>query len=307
MHEKNKESFRKKAKLAKNIPFDEVGTTHYGSLQGRIFVGGRLSHNAFGVCDMGLDRMLVFDEYGAFGYTGEHGRYNGYFGHYRTECYCVYDEEEVDPVHWEGLRNTMCLARCFEKRRFMPGTELFFAHIAIAPVLEVVERVQDEESRPYPHTAFGGELLSDRIKVRGISSYYQDSTVEFNKPDRWKLVVSDAPVIISERKDGKDLRGCHTDNEESPWVELSLESATEITGIQVDIFRFQPHTEHLRIWTSEDGEKWHEVAKDDVIRSRYKFDLRGKSVKAKYIRVGRERGFKKDFFSVNKILVYGKK
>ena len=67
------------------------------------------------------------------------------------------------------------------------------------------------------------------------------------------------------------------------------------------------YSEHLRIWTSEDGEKWHEVAKDDVIRSRYKFDLRGKNVKAKYIRVGREPGFKKDFFSVNKILVYGKK
>lgn len=308
VHEKNKESFRKKAKLAKNIPFDEVGTTHYGSLQGRIFVGGRLSHNAFGVCDMGLDRMLVFDEYEAFGDTTSRTdrRWDPHSCRRHAERYFVYGDEEIDPVHWDGLLSVWCVTRNFDSRGFWFEWDASFAHLAIAPVLEVVERVQDEESRPYPHTAFGGELLSDRIKVRDISSYYQDSTVEFNKPDRWKSVVSDEPVIILEKKDGKDLRGCHTDNEESPWVELSLEPATEITGIQVDIFRFQPHTEHLRIWTSEDGEKWHEVAKDDVIRSRYKFDLRGKSVKAKYIRVGRERGFKKDFFSVNKILVYGK-
>ena len=80
-----------------------------------------------------------------------------------------------------------------------------------------------------------------------------------------------------------------------------------ITGVQIDVFRSQMHTEHLRIWTSEDGKNWSEVAKDDVVRSRYKFDLSGKDVKAKYIRIGREPGFKPDWFAVNKILVYGKK
>ena len=305
-HAKNKASFQKKAKLAKDILFDDAGITHYGSLQGQIFVGGRLSNNTFGVCDMVVPRGIpVFDEYEAHGGSNSGWRYD----HLRPERYFVYEDEETDPVHWDGLRNThrLCATRDFERRFFWNRNFSFFAHIVIAPALDVVERVRKEEESPYPHAAFGGELLSDLIKVTDISSRHPDERCGFNTPKRWALVVSDEPVIVPQIKRGKDLRGCHTENEESPWVELSLESEMTITGIQVDVFRAQPHTEHLRIWTSEDGEKWHEVAKDDVIRSRYKFDLRGKNVKAKYIRVGREPGFKKDFFSVNKILVYGKK
>lgn len=48
-----------------------------------------------------------------------------------------------------------------------------------------------------------------------------------------------------------------------------------------------------------------EKDKDDAVRMRYKFDLRGKNINAKFIRVGRERGFKNEYFAVNKILVYG--
>lgn len=304
-HEKNRESFRKKAKLAKDIPFDDTGTARYGALRNRFFVGGRLSQNAFGVCDMGLDRIIVFDEYEAFGNTRADGRWDPHSCRLHPERYFIYEDEETDPTHWDGLRNMWCVTRSFASRNLCLGNDLYFAHIVIAPALDIEERVRNEESRPYPNEAFGGKLLSDRIKVSGSSSRYQRDG--HNTSDRWALLVSDEPVIVSEIKEGKDLRGCLTENEASPWVQLSLESATEITGIQVDTFRAQPYTEHLRIWTSEDGEKWHEVAKDDVIRSRYKFDLRDKSVKAKYIRVGRERGFRKDWFSVNKILVYGKK
>ena len=39
---------------------------------------------------------------------------------------------------------------------------------------------------------------------------------------------------------------------------------------------------------------------------RFRFDLRGKNIKAKYIRIGREPGFMKDWFFLNKVLIYGK-
>jgi hypothetical protein len=43
-----------------------------------------------------------------------------------------------------------------------------------------------------------------------------------------------------------------------------------------------------------------------VERHRYMIDLRGKNVTAKYIRIGRVEGFRKYWFFLDKILVYGK-
>ena len=167
------------------------------------------------------------------------------------------------------------------------------------------ETGRNESLPPYPHEAFGGELLSDRIKVTDISSRHPEPWR--NSAERWSWLVSDKPVIYPERKEDRDLRGCHTKKEDSPWVQLSLESATAITGIQVDVFRFHRWHEHLRIWASSDGKVWREIAKDDAVRMRYKFDLRGKNINAKLIRVGRERGFRNEYFALNKILIYGKK
>ena len=313
-HETNKksfkkkaEAFRKKAKFAKDI--DDTGIIRYGSPQSRFFVGGRsnISNNDFGVCDMGLDRILVFDEYEAFGRLIKGGSWSPP----DPKRYLVYKDGDADPVHWDVSSNKghiYCLTRDFEKRSFVSDQAWAFAHVVIAPDIDIEERVRNEEITPYPTNAFGGVLLSDRINVTNISSRNRDREAgHFNTAKRWALVISNEPVLVRERG-GEDLRGCCTRKEKSPWVQLTLESAMTITGIQVDVFRSQGHTEHLRIWTSEDGEPpWREVAKDDVVRSRYKFDLRDKNVKAKYIRVGREKYFRKDYFAVNKILVYGKK
>ncbi len=324
--DKNKDEFGKLRKRVKDINFSDVGTAHYGTLliiyhddsfQNWFFVGGRLSPNVFGLFDMNCPGgVLVFDEYGAFGYSSSDESFERVYRpwHYDPKKYIIYEDEEIDPVHWDGLMNTCCLTREFERRDFREyGRGGLLAHIVIAPDLGVEEKVRNEEAKPYPHSAFGGELLSDCIKLpdcikeRTDISSCPDDKRGFNTRERWALVVSDEPVIVREKRENKDLRGCHTGKEKSPWVQLSLESEMTITGIQVDVFRDHRLAEHLRIWASKDGKSWHEVARDNAIRCRYKFDLRGKNVKAKYIRVGREEDFRNLCFAVNKILVYGKK
>ena len=318
--DKNKDEFGKLRKRVKDINFSDVGTAHYGTLliiyhddsfQNWFFVGGRLSPNVFGLFDMNCPGgVLVFDEYGAFGYSSSDESFERVYRpwHYDPKEYIMYEDEEIDPVHWDGLMNTCCLTREFERRDFREYDRGgFLAHIVIAPDLGVEEKVRNEEANPYLHSAFGGELLSDRIKVTDISSRSPDEGCVFNTPECLSLVVSDEPVIVREKRENKDLRGCHTGKEKSPWVQLSLESEMTITGIQVDVFRDHRLAEHLRIWASKDGKSWREVAKDNAIRCRYKFDLRGKNVMAKHIRVGREPDFRNLCFAVNKILVYGKK
>ena len=299
---KRAEAFKKRAKFVKEKDIEDTGIIRYGPPGSMFFVGRRSNPEGrnFYVCDINVPGgVIVFDEYEAFPDPQSHL--------VDLKRYLVYKDGEHDPVKWDGLRNNYCLKRYFEDRFPVLRDNLAFAHIVIAPVLEVVERVRAEESSPYLHTAFGGVLLSDRIKDMCLSSTNMVGPVQFNTPERWALVVSNESVIVRERG-GDDLRGCCTiEKDESPWVQLTLESAMTITGVQIDVFRSQMHTEHLRIWTSEDGKNWSEVAKDDVVRSRYKFDLSGKDVKAKYIRIGREPGFKPDWFAVNKILVYGKK
>ena len=49
------------------------------------------------------------------------------------------------------------------------------------------------------------------------------------------------------------------------------------------------------------------VAQEDRELQRYRFDLRNKNIKAKFIRIGREPGFNEDYFALNKVLIYGKK
>ena len=38
----------------------------------------------------------------------------------------------------------------------------------------------------------------------------------------------------------------------------------------------------------------------------FRFDLNGKNIKAKFIRIGREPGFLNEYFNLNKVLIYGR-
>ena len=90
-------------------------------------------------------------------------------------------------------------------------------------------------------------------------------------------------------------------------MQIELEEPTELAGIQVDIFRGLICARHLRIWVSDGGKEMKEVASEYRQLYRYRFDLRNKNIKAKYIRIGREPGFLDEPFALNKVLIYGKK
>ena len=92
-----------------------------------------------------------------------------------------------------------------------------------------------------------------------------------------------------------------------PVGAIVFDEAKTITGIRIENLRYKGQTEHIRVWVSVNGKQWREVAKEDLMLCRYRFDLRKKAVVAKCIRIGREPGFREDSFALNKILIYGKK
>ena len=63
----------------------------------------------------------------------------------------------------------------------------------------------------------------------------------------------------------------------------------------------------LEVQISDDGDSWQTVYTDEQVKSTYRVDLRGKALRAKYVRVQRRPGAKKDVYHLSKILVYGKK
>ena len=63
----------------------------------------------------------------------------------------------------------------------------------------------------------------------------------------------------------------------------------------------------FEVQVSEDGEKWQTVAKETENRETYRIDLRDKALRAKFVRIQRTPGAKKDVYHFSKILVYGKK
>lgn len=63
----------------------------------------------------------------------------------------------------------------------------------------------------------------------------------------------------------------------------------------------------LEIQISDDGESWQTVYTDGQVKPTYRVDLRGKALRAKYVRVQRRAGAKKEVYHLSKILVYGKK
>ena len=87
---------------------------------------------------------------------------------------------------------------------------------------------------------------------------------------------------------------------------IELDAARTITGLQIDVFKDWWVVRHLCVWISDGSKEMRLVAKEDRERQRYRFDFQGKNIKAKYIRIGREPGFKKDWFFLHKVLIYGK-
>lgn len=100
------------------------------------------------------------------------------------------------------------------------------------------------------------------------------------------------------------MRGFHTQNEENPWIMLELKGKHRISGLIIDAFGY--HNRNMCVWVSNDGKNETLVCKADETRRRYRIDLQNKNVSAKFIRIGRAPGTPKDWFYLDKIVIYGK-
>ena len=265
------------------------------------FIGGRVQPNAWGVFDM-RSAGWVLD-----GYDADWRRNPELRDSSRSDPppqrEIVYGEVEVDPLHTCGRLSTRFLMRdVWRDRHLSDDRRKLWSHIVVGP--DLLADFKKKEVAPYPETDFGGTFLGDCAKVTDMSSMYEPQ--RRNTPERHKLLLSRESVIEREMDKNEDLRGCHTQHEKDPWVQIELDQKRVIAGIQVDVIRSVHFARHLRIWMSDDGKKWIEIAKEDRELHRYRFDLTRKNVKTKYLRVGREPGFINEWFTLNKVLIYGK-
>jgi len=174
------------------------------------------------------------------------------------------------------------------------------AHIVIAPDLETP--LLADEKKPYPAEDFGGMWLGDKAKRVGQSSRHEGWR---NTDERIKRMLS---LESRAEMEGKvdDARGFHTEHEDKPWIMIELDKRRQITGLVIESWGWS--TRPLRVWMSDDGKtvKPTPVAKDDVGHKRYRFDFRHRNITTRYIVIGREPGAVKDWFYLDKVVIYGK-
>ncbi len=148
---------------------------------------------------------------------------------------------------------------------------------------------------PYPLIDFGGSLLSREGLLK------TSSTCGWDRPAGYARTIDESPCTGN---------GFHTDKEDSPWAEVVLAGPAEICGIVVENkcgAQNQGRQAPLEVLVSEDGQSWQKIYADGQVKSTYRVDLGGKSIRAKYVRVQRTAKAKQDVYHLSKILVYGKK
>ena len=266
------------------------------------YIGGRSSANVWGMCDFRLDKMCLdlMDADRRIDPSKIDSREKD--GGAGIEREWAYREEEIDPVRWHGRRGWYFVRRWWRsERRLWPMHDTSFAHIVIAP--DILADLKRFEEADYPLEDFGGVFLGGKAKVVDVSTGH---SWPFNSPQGWDRLLSRENVIVREKDYDEDWRGCHTDKELTPWVQIELDPCRTITGLQIESFRLWHLARHLRVWVSDGSKEMRLVAQEDRQLQRYRFDLRGQDVKAKFIRIGREPGFTEDHFCLNKVLIYGK-
>lgn len=147
----------------------------------------------------------------------------------------------------------------------------------------------------YPKNDFGGELLSCDGMLR------TSSTCGHDRPERYPLCIDASPCSEN---------SFHTDSEEAPWAQVTLEGPVALAGIVIENRAGNGNNARqvpLEVAVSSDGENWTTVKTFDSVQDTYRIDLRQSGQRAQHVRVGRKAGAAKQFFHLNKILVYGRK
>ncbi len=149
--------------------------------------------------------------------------------------------------------------------------------------------------QPYAKNDFGGELLSPGGMLQ------TSSTCGYDRPERYICCIDESAC---------GQGSFHTDSEESPWALVTLAGPTDVAGIVVEN-RFgginSSRQVPIVVEISADNQAWTEVFASDSRQDTYRIDLRGRSNNTRYVRVKRRPGARKEFFHLNKILVYGRK
>ena len=149
----------------------------------------------------------------------------------------------------------------------------------------------------YGKSDFGGELLCADGMLR------TSSTCGHDHPANYPFAL-DLPQPTSGA-------AFHTESEEAPWAEVTLAGPSTVAGIVLDNNFGQNAGRQvpIEVSVSEDGKEWTKVYTNPSVEKTYRVDLRGHAAAARvqYVRVARTKGAGKNFFHLNKILVYGKK
>jgi len=152
--------------------------------------------------------------------------------------------------------------------------------------------------KKWPTTLGGGELLSkDGLLKTSTTSGYED-------PINYRDALE-----AEGRNSTRGGTAFHTGKEISPWGMVVLPGPADITGITVvnsgggqNGGRQVP----LKVWISEDGEKFTEVFSSSANQEEWNVPMPTPR-RAKYVKVGRTPEQRDEFFHLSKILVYGKK
>lgn len=277
-----------------NMDYDSCGRI------GDVYVGGRTAPTGFGVMDIlagGCFDNMTLDNYDVMWRDGDN------YHSCADAVVCMdYADKEVDPLHSDGCRASFVVVRNGGAGRMLRHQgHRASAHIVIAPDLEAP--LLASEKLPYPAEDFGGKWLGDKAKRAGQSSMHERGR---NTDERIKRMLSLESRAAMVGKVDYDPRGFHTEHEDRPWIMIELDKRRQITGLVIESWDW--HTKPLRVWVSDDGKtaKPTPIAKDDVGHKRYRFDFQNRNITTKYLIIGRERGAVKDWFYLDKILIYGK-
>jgi len=147
----------------------------------------------------------------------------------------------------------------------------------------------------YPLKDFGGDLVSKDGLLQ------TSSTCGHDHPETYPMAIDESPCGGG---------AFHTDSEESPWAAVMLAGPTDIKGIVVEN-RFGGVNGNRQVpivvEVSEDGKEWTQVFSSNNKQDTYRIPLAEKGQRKRHVRVSRKAGERKEFFHLNKILVYGTK
>lgn len=155
---------------------------------------------------------------------------------------------------------------------------------------------RERKGNKYPEKDFGGTIVSADALLR------TSSTCVYDDPSAYPFATDALPCSGN---------AFQTDWENSPWAMVTLAGECRVRGVLVvnknPDADFRRRQVPIEVQISDDGKEWTTVMSDEKVRDEYRADLGGKPAVARHVRVRRAPGAKKDYFNLNKIIVYGDK